>query len=208
MKFIASSCFTLLLLLSCATVAVCQTEIKARTDSGKEVILSPDGTWKYAPEPSAASSYTANKPQGATTLFKSTRAGFGIWYDNTKWIIESPAEDQGRIQFRLKQGDAIALAIIEGLNIPLPALKKIALDNARKAAPDFRLLSEETRTVNQRQVLCMKFDGTIKEIPFRYYAYYYSGKNGSIQLLTLTGRDLFTKYEQDLSDFLNGLEIY
>jgi hypothetical protein len=94
------------------------------------------------------------------------------------------------------------------MNIPLDTLKKIAIENAKQAAPDVQVLSEETRTVNNRPLLCMKFDGTVKGIPFRYYGYYYEGKQGTIQLLTFTGRNLFAKYEQVLSDFLNGLEIY
>jgi hypothetical protein len=61
---------------------------------------------------------------------------------------------------------------------------------------------------NGKEILCMKIDGTIEQIPFRYYGYYYGGKQGTIQLLTYTGQGLFEKYEADFLDFLNGLEIY
>lgn len=57
-------------------------------------------------------------------------------------------------------------------------------------------------------LLCMKIEGTVKGIPFRYYGYYYGGKQGTIQILTFTGQTLFEKYEHDFTDFLNGLEIY
>lgn len=54
----------------------------------------------------------------------------------------------------------------------------------------------------------MKFEGTVRGISLTYYGYYYGGKQGAIQLLSFTGRDLFQKYEKDLTDLLNGLEIY
>ena len=208
MRVIASSWFCLLFVLIGGGTVLCQTPIKARTESGKEVILLPDGTWKYVTEASPESSSAASKPIGATTLFKAPQGGFGIWYDKTKWTMEPQTDDQGRLQFKLKRGDAYAIVLIEELNIPLATLKEVALQNAKEAAADAQIVFQETRTVNKKEVLCMKLDGTIKGISFRYYGYYYGGKLGSIQLLTFTGRDLFSKYEQDLTDFLNGLEIY
>ena len=206
MKRITSSWFSLLLILIAGSTVVAQTPIRARTESGKEVILSPDGTWKYAPEAPGPAVVT-NKPFGATTLFKAPQGGFGIWYDDTKWLIDQKS-DHATAEFKLKRGDAYALVLVEELNIPIATLKEIALENAKEAAPDAKIIFEETRTVNKKEVLCMKMEGTIKGIPFRYYGYYYGGKQGTIQLLTFTGQTIFAKYEQDLTDFLNGLEIY
>jgi hypothetical protein len=206
MKRIASLWVSFVLLLIAGGTVVCQTAIKARTESGKEVILLPDGTWKYVTEAGPPS--PAPKPTGATTLFKAPQGNFGIWYDKTKWTMEPQSDEAGKFQFKLKRGDAYAIVLIEELNIPLATLKEAALDNAKAAAADAQIVFEETRTVNKKEVLCLKLDGTIKGIAFRYYGYYYGGKQGSIQLLTFTGRELFSKYEQDLTDFLNGLEIY
>ena len=122
--------------------------------------------------------------------------------------MKKEPDEQGRIEFKLKRGDAYALVLIEEISIPLGTLKEAALENAKSAAPDAKMIFEEYRTVNKTEVLCMKIDGTVKGIPFRYYGYYYGGKQGSIQLLTFTGQDFFSKYEQDLTEFLNGLEIF
>lgn len=199
---------SLLFILIGASTLMGQTSIKARTESGKEVILLSDGTWKYATEVSPRPTSAASKPAGATTLFKAPQGGFGVWYDSTKWAMQPQHEDRGRVEFKLKRGDAYAIILIEELEIPIATLKEAAFQNAKDAAPDAQIILEETRTVNNKQLLCMKLDGTVKGIPFRYYGYYYGGKQGSIQLLTFTGRELFPKYEQDLADFLNGLEIY
>jgi hypothetical protein len=210
MKTSTSSISSLLLVLLIAGTVLCQTPIKARTESGKEVVLLPDGTWKYAEAaaPAGSGPIVTNKPAGATTLYKSPRAGFGIWYDDSKWFMKKEPDEQGRIEFKLKRGDAYALVLIEEISIPLGTLKEAALENAKSAAPDAKMIFEEYRTVNKTEVLCMKIDGTVKGIPFRYYGYYYGGKQGSIQLLTFTGQDFFSKYEQDLTEFLNGLEIF
>jgi len=202
---------TLLLLLITAGTAVSQTPIKARTESGKDVILSPDGTWKYATEvaPGAHTSTAATMTKAATakSVYKAQHGGFSIWYDDSKWILAPKADEEGRIEFRLKRGDGYAVAIIEELGMPSSTLKEIALENAKSAAPDTRIVFEETRTVNGKEVLCMKMEGSVKGIPFRYYGYYYGGKAGSIQLLTFTGTQIFSKYEQDFLEFLNGLQI-
>jgi len=202
---------TLLLLLITAGTAVSQTPIKARTESGKDVILSPDGTWKYATEvaPGAHTSTAATMTKAATakSVYKAQHGGFSIWYDDSKWILAPKADEEGRIEFRLKRGDGYAVAIIEELGMPSSTLKEIALENAKSAAPDTRIVFEETRTVNGKEVLCMKMEGSVKGIPFRYYGYYYGGKAGSIQLLTFTGTQIFSKYEQDFLEFLNGHQI-
>lgn len=208
MKIITSLSFSALLLIIAANTLLGQTPIKARTETGKEVILLPDGTWRYVVKISEPATAPVTKPAEAKTLFKSAQGGFGIWYDNTKWVIVNQADDQGRIHFKLKRGDAYAFVLIEEIGIPIATLREVALENAKAAAPDARIIFEENRTVNKTQVLCMKIEGTVKGIPFRYYGYYYGGKQGSIQLLTFTGQGIFEKYEQDFTDFLNGLEIY
>jgi hypothetical protein len=202
---------TLLLLLMMAGSAFSQTPIKARTESGKDVILSPDGTWKYAtdaaPGAHTSTAATMTKAANAKAVYKAPHGGFSIWYDETKWAMTPKADDEGRIEFRLKRGDGYAVAIIEELGMPSSTLKEIALENAKGAAPDAKLVFEETRTINGKEVLCMKMEGSVKGIPFRYYGYYYGGKAGSIQLLTFTGTQIFSKYEDDFLEFLNGLQV-
>jgi hypothetical protein len=187
-----------------------QNTVRARTEAGKEVILFPDGTWKYVDEskaPVSNSGYT--KPSSAKTLFKPKRGNFGIWYDESKWKISQPGStDTTRIQFNLLDGDGYALIVAEGIPIPTSALKKVALENAKNVAPDTKLITEETRVVNGHDVTVLKFKGTVNEIPLRYLGYYYGGKQGSIQFITFTAQGLFEKYEKVFIDFLNGLEVY
>ncbi len=83
--------------------------------------------------------------------------------------------------------------------------KGIAIENAKDAAPDIKVINEEYRSVNGVQVLMMQMSGTIRGMRFTYYGYYYSNSNGTIQLLTYTGENLFPNYLNDIEEFLNGL---
>lgn len=209
MKPILLIALLLLVWPSVAGRAVSQEAIRATTDTGKEVVLNADGTWKYATVvASKAAAAGLRKPASSTKLFKSDRAGFGVWYDEAKWQLSPKSDEPGRTEFNLRRGDGYAVAIVEELGIPIASLKKIALENAKDASPDAKIVLEETRVVNGKEVLCLKIEGTFEQIPVRFYGYYYGGKQGTIQLLTFTGQVLFQKYEQDFLGFLNGLEIY
>lgn len=201
----------LFVVVALSQTALPQTPVRARTETGRDVILSPDGTWKYVEESKTSTPAIGNytKPQSAKTLFKPKRGSFGVWYDESKWRVSQPdSSDTIKTQFNLVDGDGYALVIAEGLPIPITALKRIALENAKNAVPDTRLIAEETRVVNGREVILLKFEGTTQEIMFRYLGYYYGGKQGNIQVLTYTAQSLFEKYEKDFIDFVNGLEVY
>ena len=196
---------SLAIILFAASLVVPQIPIRARTEAGREVILSPDGTWKYAVE---SDTHTPARSTVGKTLFKAPQGNFGLWYDATKWSLRTSEDSEGRIQFKLKRGDGYAMLLIEELTIPNNSLKNVALTNAKKAAPDAKITFEGTTTIDGKEVLVMKIDGTIEEIPFRYFGYYFGGKTGTIQAITYTGQSLFDKYEQDFAEFLNGLVIY
>jgi hypothetical protein len=205
----------LLLLLFCMCGAArvsAQEAIRARTEAGQEVLLYPDGTWKFTgelkPPVTTAPRGRFNRPASARRVFKTERGNFSVWYDESKWQLSRRANTEtGKQSFNLVNGDGYAMIIAEGLSIPMTALKRIALENARMAAPDARIILEEKRIVNGREVLCLKILGTIEQIPFTYYGYYYGGPAGTIQVITFTGQNLFNRYEAEFTSFLNGLEI-
>ncbi len=182
-------------------------QTRAQTETGREVILYPDGTWKYATEPPGRPSPRVPyiKPTSANKFLKTERGNFGVWYDGSKWNKVGKPDLEGKVYFQLIGEDGYAMVISEGIEIPTPGLKEIALENAKKVAEDAKLILEEKRVVNDREILCLKINGTIKQIPFAYYGYYYGGKEGAIQVITYTSQNLFKKYEQIFTEFLNGL---
>ena len=129
-----------------------------------------------------------------------------ISYDARKWK-QQKSDDPNRPTFALLRGGGYAMAVVEKLAIPTDSLPDIALSNARNAAPDAKIISQEKRVVSGTLVWCLKIQGTLKGIPFEYYGYYYGGKAGTIQLITYTGSSLFEEYQKDFTEFLNGLQI-
>jgi hypothetical protein len=185
-----------------------QPAARATTEDGRRVLLYPDGRWKYEPAAPAADSGKGGKAYArataATERVDLLRGGMTLFVDPGKWK-QTASDDPTKISFRHASGEAYGMVVAERLAIPLPRLKEIAINNAREAAPDVKVTLEERRRVNEVDVLAMQMEGTIQGIPFTYYGYYFSGPQGSVQLLTYTGSNLFAEYKPEFEDFLNGL---
>jgi hypothetical protein len=193
------------LLLLAAGTAQGQPAAHATTEDGRRVLLYPDGRWKYEPAaPAPASGKVYARATAATERVDLLRGGMTLFVDPGKWK-QTASDDPTKISFRHSSGEAYGMVVAERLAIPLPRLKEIAVNNAREAAPDVKVTLEERRRVNDVDVLAMQMEGTIQGIPFTYYGYYFSGPQGSVQLLTYTGSNLFAEYKPEFEDFLNGL---
>lgn len=200
---------TVLILIS---VQLLHAQINALTETGDEVVLYENGTWKYISdtvvenEEIPVNEKEFVKGKKSTFLVKSKKVNVGIWINPKTWSFTKGTEnDAFEYQFQKKGGDLYALLISEKLQIPIETLKGIAIKNAKSAAPDVKVTKEEYRNVNGIQVLMMQMSGTIQGLRFTYYGYYYSNSNGTIQLLAYTGENLFPDYLNDIEEFLNGL---
>ena len=210
MKSLLPLVLFLLLPVFCPEVSA-QAPIRARTETDKEVLLYPDGTWKYAEEvkvaPSTDRIYV--KPASARKLFKSKTGNCGIWVDESKWKVDAnSANEDFEFQFVHTNSDGYAGVIVERISMPVNALKEVVLENVKKLDPNAKLVSEEKRQVNGNEVLSLIVELTSHQIPFTFHYYLYAGKAGSIQVVTWTGTNLFDEYKQDFTNFLNGLELY
>lgn len=179
---------------------------RATTEDGRKVLLFPDGRWRYepAPAPPAGARKVHARGIAATERVDLLRGAMALFIDPGKWK-QTPSEDPTKISFRHASGEAYGMVVAERLAIPLPRLKEIAIRNARDAAPDVKVTFEEPRRVNDVDVLAMQMEGSIQGIPFTYYGYYFSGPQGSVQLLTYTGSNLFAEYKREFEAFLDGL---
>jgi hypothetical protein len=202
--------FSFLFLLALASMA----QKKAVTETGEEVILYENGTWKYVNDSDSAKGKTEipvnpkafTKSASATFLLKSTKTNIGIWLDSKKWSFKKSGEDEAsEYGLQLKGKDLYAMLIAEKIEVPLESLKQIALDNAKEAAPDIKLTKEEYRTVNGKKMLHLQMIGTLSGIKFIYSGYYYSSTKGTVQFLTYTAQNLYEDYEEDAYQLLNGM---
>jgi hypothetical protein len=185
-------------------------DTRATTEDGRKVILKKDGSYKFvdSPKPSTVKSPASyQKPEKATAVFMPKGDRFLIWYDPSVWRHEKKSSDSDKPSFEHRDGDIGAVVLAERVEMSLEDLKEMAIANAREAAPDIRVIFEENRVVNGKNVLCMKMQGTTQGIRFVYYGYYYAGKAGVIQHLTYAPANLFSEYESVMTEFLNGLVI-
>ena len=184
----------------------------AITDTGEEVFLYDDGTWAYVnpddvPEDSIAlNPVNFTKSNDSSFLLKSTKFNVGLYLNPKKWSFEKGAANQdAEYSFKMKNEDLHAVMITEKLEIPLETFRLVALENAKSAAPDSKIIHQEYRTVNGLKVLHLKLKGTIQGLNFVYSGYYYSNENGSVQLITFTIDTLIDDYKDDIDLFINGL---
>ncbi len=194
------------------SVQLINAQINAITETGDEVVLYEDGTWKYLNDSIMEDSEISendmefSKDIKSTFLVKSNNLNVGIWINPKKWsFIKGEENDAFEYQFQKKGDDLYAILISEKMQIPIETLKEIAVENAKSVASDIKIIKEEYRNVNGIQVLMMQMSGTIQGVRFTYYGYYYSNSNGTIQLLTYTGENLIDDYLNDIELYLNGL---
>ena len=187
---------------------------KAVTSTGEEVILFDDGTWKYMnvdlPTVDEIKTNPRNftKAKESSFLLKSKKTKNGFWINPKKWDFRKGADNpDAEYELQLKEGDLYGMIITEKVEIPLEALKNIALTNAKSVAPDVRVIKEEYRNVNGIKVLCMQLNGTTQGIKFSYFGYYYSDESGTVQFITYTAQSLIEEYRDTAESLLNGIVL-
>ncbi|MEM9156263.1 MAG: hypothetical protein AAGB13_14710 [Cyanobacteria bacterium P01_F01_bin.33] len=183
--------------------------IEATTSDGKTVILNDDGTWQFK----RLAGFTdgdelRSKPSSATEKLTSSKGFVELWFDPQSWRVD-PDNDNDAAEFGLNHasGDAYALVIVERLNMPMSALKQVALENARKVSSDIQIVREESRSINDVDMMVMQLEGTVQDIPFTFYGAYWVGDAGSLQVVTYTGQNLFEEFEPELTKLLDGISI-
>ena len=192
-----------ILALSLLTSTPLAAQVPATTADGRAVMLYENGTWKYA---AAVDSAASARSAASTSKIDILHGKAALYYDPAKWT-ETPSDEPGRTTLTHVNGDGLAMIIAERLSMPLETLHRIVLDNARKASPDVHVVSERQVMIGGRSMLEMEFSGTMQGIPFTYLGRYYTGKAGSIQVLTFTGTSLFSEYEPDFREILSGFEV-
>lgn len=206
--------FIIAVLLLASNVLI-HAQIKAVTETGDEVFLYQDGTWKYLNEASnvdeseiKTNETVFTRDKTSTFLIKSKRTNIGVWINSKTWsFTNNSSNEDAEIQFEKRVGDLYAMLITEKIQIPLESFKSIALENAKKAAPDIKIIKDEYRNVNGKKLLMLQMSGTVQGIKVIYYGYYYSSEQGTVQLITYTGENLFKTHLADMDLLLNGLVV-
>jgi len=190
-------------------------EQKAITDTGEEIVIYEDGTWKYLNEATAATDIaletnpeTFTKSATASFLVKSKKNRAAFWLDTNKWQFKPAAKnDEAEYELTLKGEDLYGLFLTEKMEIPMETLTEIALENAKAVAPDIHITRREFRIVNGRKVIYMEMSGSMKGMKITYLGCYHSDASGTTQFLAYTGTNLVGKYRKEIKELLNGFDL-
>lgn len=198
-----------LLLISLSAFA----QINAITDNGDLVLLHADGTWNYA-DSSALNDFEEIpvnpnpffKPASSKFLLKSNDTPFGFWINPKEWTFtKSDKNEDSEYELNHKDKDLYGIIITERISIPIDALRMIAIENAKDAVTQLKVVEDEFRTVNGIQVFFMRMQGLIQGIHIEYRSYYFSTDEGTVQYITFSSAELMEEYAEDSDNLLNGL---
>ncbi|MDQ7090693.1 MAG: hypothetical protein Q9M50_08620 [Methylococcales bacterium] len=208
----------LLLLISLSVQAKEGTD--AVTEKGQGVVLYSNGTWAFKLEPTlplpVLKKVTQVKKIKTTKavervkkkpVLKGKRNAYKISYDDTLWVKTNSNNKDADIQLTHKKGNGYAMVIFDRTPVDLEALKKEVLITMRSVASKVEIISAEKKRVKGHQIMVLKINSVIEDLPFSYFNYYASGKWGTVQFVTYTATALMADYEADFKALLNGLVI-
>lgn len=207
--------YLILAVLAAFSVQLIHAQVSAITESGDQVILYKDGTWKYLNDSLIEASEIPfnntefKKDDDATFMVKSKKMNVGLYINPKKWTFsKGSSNDAAEYLFQKKDDDFYAMIITEKVPIPVETLRGIAIDNARNVAPDVIVEKEEYRMVNGLKVLLMQMTGTMNGLKFTYYSYYFSNDEGTLQLVSYSGEKMLKDHIPVVENFINGLVAY
>lgn len=175
-------------------------DVRAKTSDGKEVVLHADGTWTYAAE--------AGKAKKAKPNYSGKRGFFSLYAPDKVWKRSNePLNEDAEVSFVNREETAWAVVIAEQTQVPLPALKKIVIDQWKTVDPDAKVVLDKVRVINGREFLCLKCELEAEGIPFAFYGCYYACTAGTLQVVAWCGQNVFEELKPDLDRFFDSVEV-
>ncbi|MCW9012208.1 MAG: hypothetical protein OQL06_00380 [Gammaproteobacteria bacterium] len=197
---------TVLLLLALPAVEALEAT-GAITDEGKRVVLFPDGSWVYKPDGAGPSSIKKPHSNQLGNVIEGGNGSYSIRFNEQKWRQIEKLSDAAEYSLQHKNADAYALIIYENATIKLDQLKQAVLNNTRQAASDIKVIHHRRLYTNGKEIMVMKYNATVDNIPLTYYGYFASGRWGVLQFLSWSTTADFDRLEGDMFELLDGLRL-
>ncbi len=168
---------------------------------------SPIGTMAWS-QPRAGATDTPPLPGPAESVPGLLRIdpNTTLKFNPDKWK-QTPSHEAGQFALLHSSGDGHALVIAEPVAVPLDSIQDVALENARLADPDAKMVFREKRKINGVVLWVLKIEAKTGTVPMVYWGYYYAGQNGTVQVVTYTTKTLLPGSESDFMELLNGLVV-
>jgi hypothetical protein len=194
----------LISLIASTLPAIAAQDLRAITEDGRKVVLSPDGKWKFDNKATSASPSI-----DSASIYQPVVKRFSLNFNPEEWNLtpKRDGEEPNKRSFQHKSLPIYALVVSDELPITTPAMKNIILSNAKSAGAATTVLIDKTQDLGGKEVGYLRFAATMKGLEVVFSSYYYADSDGNIQVMCYTGQSLFFKYEGDCQKFMNGLTI-
>ncbi|OJJ15054.1 hypothetical protein BKI52_40010 [marine bacterium AO1-C] len=148
-----------------------------------------------------------NKSLEADLLVKSKKGPkLGLWINSSVWkALGRPLNENFELTFTAKEGQIYAAFAVDTTQIPLELLKTQTHLTNLKIDPKAKILKEEYRMVNGLKVLFVKRQAVLEASEFVFLDYYFSGKYGTIQVVTFSTKAFINQYQDFCEKLMNGL---
>jgi hypothetical protein len=199
-----------------AILFLCQTslmaQIKAVTDTGDEVILFNDKTWKFQNEKNVSIQKSTNyfsKGSNSTFLVKSKINRFGVHINPKVFEFKRDTKNSdNEFDFTNRKKTTYGFMINEGIELPLSTLRDYKVNSLKDKATSLDILDDEYRIVNGITILYLRIRLTTKDTgdtPLIFCMYFATAKSSTTQLISWTSETNFNKSSDEIFELLNGI---
>ncbi len=149
----------------------------------------------------------AETPSDLTTI-EGADVNYSLSYDPAEWTFTKSTDGSAsEYDFENSNGSVFGQVIAEELELDMDTLEETVLANAQAADPKAEITSSTDKMVNGKNVRVLEMKATIEGLNFVYYGYYYTGAEGTLQVMTWTTSNLSDKYRADADVVLGTLKI-
>lgn len=181
-------------------------EIRAITEDGRKVVLTPDGKWRFDNRAKAGGAAPADT--GGSPYQTSVRK-ISLSFNAAEWSMfpKREGEAHNKRMLQHKSLPIYAMVIADEIPATTEALKNIIFTNAESGGFTTTTLVDQLKPLSGKQVGELRFLATNKGVEFIFSSHYYADEDGNVQLMCYTAQSLFHKYQADCEKLLNGLVI-
>lgn len=142
---------------------------------------------------------------GDLVTIEGAQVDYALTYDDSKWFhVDSTGDFEYDIEH--VDGDVYGFVIPERIEVGQDYLRDLVLENFGDAGTP-TVLSEEMVELNGLDVLKMKTSVDIDGIPFHYLGYYWTGEEGTVQVVFYSSESLLEQYEEDILSVLDSFTV-
>lgn len=148
---------------------------------------------------------TASGPPAPNSNGVISSGNFRLIYKPTKWRVQKNTTDV--FELTHVKGAAYARFIIGQRRLSTEKLVEVAIEDFKKADAGAHEISREPKTIDGVTIISLRVEAVPRGVPLTFWGYYFGGDAGTVQILTYVGSSSFEKYEPDLGELLDGLQI-